>query len=340
MYSDKSKGNVLILAEHSGEEIDSVTTHLIVKGRELAEKMGVALDALLMGSGLDQQARKLNMMGVDRVLLIDHASLQLYNPQLYLGVIARIIKDHTPSVFLLGYTYWGMVVAPGVATRLGTKLFTNCLDVELTEDRVRVTRPMFGGAIYTKVEAKKSSPIVVSLQRSTIPVKAAPEGIGEIVPLRLEISEDILQVKALGILAEIGGRDDLKKAEVIVSAGRGIKEKANLKLIEDFADALGGVVGCSRPLVDLGWLPLSYQVGISGKTVRPKIYIACGISGAMQHVSAITDSQMITAINSDPKAPIFRVAKYGIVGDLFEVIPAIMKKAKELNVRAGKTWSN
>ncbi|MGA2463780.1 MAG: electron transfer flavoprotein subunit alpha/FixB family protein [Thermodesulfobacteriota bacterium] len=335
MYLDKSKGNVLILAEYAGKEIDSITTQLIVKGRELAEKMGVAVDALLLGNDLEHQAQKLCKMGVDRVLLIDHVRLHLYNPQLYSQVIAGLIKDLMPSVFLLGYTYWGMVVGPAVATRLGARLFTNCLDVESTEDMVRVTRPMFRGLTYTKVEAKKSIPVVVSLQKGAVAVKTAPGGAGEIIPLPLEISEGSLQVKALNILAEVEGAEDLKKAEVIVAAGRGIKEKTNLKLIEEFAVALGGMVGCSRPVVDLGWLPLPYQVGISGKTVRPKVYIACGISGALQHVSAITDSQIIIAINSDPKAPIFRVAKYGIVGDLFEVIPPIIKKAKELNVWAG-----
>jgi len=335
MYSDKSKGNVLILAEYAGKEIDSITAQLIVKGRELAEKMGVAVDALLLGNGLEQHAQKLCKMGVERVLLIDHVSLQLYNPQLYPRVIAGLIKDLVPSVFLLGYTYWGMVVGPAVAAQLRVRPFTNCLDVELTEDMVRVTRPMFRGLTYVKVEAKKSIPVVVSLQKGAVQGKTPPEGSGEVVPMRVDIVEGSIQVKALGLLAEVEGARDLTKAELIVAAGRGIKEKANLKLIEEFAEAMGGTVACSRPVVDLGWLPLPYQVGISGKTVRPKIYIACGISGAQQHVTAIMDSQMIIAINNDPKAPIFRVAKYGIVGDLFQVIPPIMKKAKELNVRVG-----
>ncbi|HUL29060.1 MAG TPA: electron transfer flavoprotein subunit alpha/FixB family protein [Thermodesulfobacteriota bacterium] len=340
MPSDKPKGNVLVLAEYVGKEIDSITPQLIVKGRDLAQRAGVGLDAVLLGNDLEQQAQKLCKMGVDRVLLMDHASLRLYNPQLYPRVIAGLIKDLMPSVFLLGYTYWGMVIGPAVATRLGVRLFTNCMEVELAEDVVRVTRPLFKGLTYAKVEAKKSIPVVVSLQRGAVSVKTPPEGEGEIVLLPSEVSEGSPEVKALKILAEVEGAEDLKKAEVVVAAGRGIKEKANLKIIEELADALGGRVGCSRPVVDLGWLPLPYQIGISGKTVRPKIYIACGISGALQHVSAITDSEMIIAINNDPKAPIFRVAKHGIVGDLFEVIPPIIKKAKELNVRAGAKLEN
>jgi electron transfer flavoprotein alpha subunit len=335
MYSDKTKGNVLILAEYAGKEIDSITTQLIVKGRELAEKIGVGVDVLLLGHNMELQAQVLSKMGVDRVLSIDHASLRLYNPQLYSLVITELIKDLKPHVFLLGYTYWGMVVGPAVATRLGATLLTNCLDIELAEDKVQVTRPMLGGLVYVKVEAKRSASIVVSLQKGAVSVKTQPAGSGMIIPIPLEIPKASLQVEALKILAEVEGAKDLKKAEVIVAAGRGVKEKANIKLIEEFAEALGGMVGCSRPVVDLGWMALSSQVGISGKTVRPKVYIACGISGAIQHVSAITDSQMIIAINSDPKAPIFRVAKYGIVGNLFEVIPPIIKKARELNVRAG-----
>lgn len=335
MYSDKTKGNVLILAEYSGKEIDSITTQLIVKGRGLAEKMGVGVDVLSLGSDMGQQVQSLCNMGADRVLSIDDPSLLLYNPQLYSSAITEVIRDAAPSVFLVGHTYWGMVVGPAVATRLGVTPFTNCLDVELTEDRVRVTRPMIGGLIHTKVEANRSMPVVVSLQKGAVSVKTAPEGTATVIPVPLTIRTDSLRVKALKILSEIEGAKDLKKAELIVAAGRGVKEKANLKLIEELADTLGGMVGCSRPVVDLGWMDLSCQVGISGKTVHPKIYIACGISGAIQHVSAITDSQVIIAINSDPKAPIFRVAKYGIVGNLFEVIPPIIKRARELNVRVG-----
>ncbi|MDD1775939.1 MAG: electron transfer flavoprotein subunit alpha/FixB family protein, partial [Candidatus Methanomethylicus sp.] len=234
-----------------------------------------------------------------------------------------------------GYTYWGMVIGPAVATRLGARLFTNCLDIELTDDLIRVIRPVYKGILHTKVEAIKSTPLVVSIQKGAMPAKSVSGGNGTIVRVQTDITGQSLQVKALGLLAELQGAGDLKQAELIVAAGRGIKDKENLKLIQELAETLGGMVGCSRPVVDMGWLPLPYQVGISGKTVRPKIYIACGISGAVQHLTAILESQMIIAINNDPKAPIFRVAKYGIVKDLFEVIPVIIKKAKEHNVRVG-----
>ena len=330
---DDIKGNVVVFAEYSGKEIDSLTIQLIMKARGLAQKLGVAVDALLIGKDLETQARILSKMGVARVFTVDHPHFQYYNPQLYSRTIAQLLKGLKPAIFLSGYTYMGMVIAPAVAARIGARLFTNCLDIELTDDRIRVTRPMFAGLVYTKVEAPKSTPVVISLQREPIPGNEIPEGTGEIVPFPVEISPDSLQVKVIQMLAEAEGEKDLKKAEVIVAAGRGIREKANLKLIEEFADALGGMVGCSRPVVDMGWLPLHHQIGISGKTIRPKIYIACGISGAVQHVTAISDSKMIVAINNDPKAPIFRVAKYGIVGNLFEVIPVLIQKAKEMNLR-------
>lgn len=327
MSSDKIP-NVLVLAEFAGKEIDSITAQLIVKGRELAGKWGGQVDALLLGKDLEQTAQALSRMGVERVWVVDDPRLENYNPQLYPRIMAQAVERLNPPVFLLGYTYTGMVAAPATATRLNARLFTNCLDVELGEEKVRVTRPVYSGLMYVRVEAPKSLPLIVSLQRGAVAVKTPPEGTGAVMPLSLEMPP-AAGVDALGILAAVEGERDLRQAEVIVAAGRGIKEKANLKLVEDLAEALGGMVACSRPVVDLGWLPLPYQVGISGKTVRPKVYIACGISGAVQHVTAIMDSQMIIAVNNDPKAPIFRVANYGVVGDLFEVLPALTAKARE-----------
>ncbi len=334
MYWDKDRSNVLILAEWTGREMDPVTPQLILRARELGDELGGAVGALLLGKGLQQPAQALSQMGVDQVFMVDHAHLQLYNPQLFSRVIAGVVKDLKPAVFLLGYTYVGMVVGPAVATRLDVRLLANCLDVELTGGEVRAVRPIYGGLMHIRVEGKRTNPLVVSLQRETVPVKTPPQGAGTVTPCAIEIPE-ALPVRAIELLAEVEGERDLRKAEVIVSAGRGIREKGNLKLIEELADALGGMVACSRPVVDLGWLPLSCQVGISAKTVRPKVYIACGISGAVQHVTAIMDSQMIIAINNDSKAPIFRVAKYGIVGDLFEVIPPLIARAKERKVRTG-----
>lgn len=334
MYWDKDKSNVLLLAEWTGKEIDPVTPQLIAKARELGESLKGAVGALLLGKGLEHPAQALSRMGVDRVFPVDHARLQLYNPQLFSRVVAEAVKDLKPAVFLLGYTYAGMVVGPAVATRLDVQLLSNCLNVALAENEVRVVRPIYGGLMHIRVEAKRSRPVVVSLQRGAVAVEKPLQGEGEVTPYEVEIPES-LPVKAIDLLAEVEGERDLRKAEVIVAAGRGIREKGNLKLIEELAGALGGMVACSRPVVDLGWLPLSYQVGISGKTVRPRVYLACGISGAVQHVTAILDSHVIIAINNDSKAPIFRMARYGIVGDLFEVIPALIAQAKEGKVRAG-----
>jgi electron transfer flavoprotein alpha subunit len=334
MYWDKDRSNVLILAEWTGKEIDAVTPQLIAKGRQLGDHLDGTVGALLLGRGLEQPAQTLSQMGVDRVFVVDHARLRLYNPQLFSRVIAEVVKDLKPAVFLLGYTYTGMVVGPAVATRLDVRLLANCLDVALAGSEVRVVRPIYSGLMHIRVEAKRSKPLVVSLQRGAIPAQTPLQGKGEVTPYAVEIPES-LPVKAIDLLAEVEGERDLRKAEVIVAAGRGIREKGNLKLIEELADAWGGMVACSRPVVDLGWLPLSYQVGISGKTVRPKVYLACGISGAVQHLTAILDSQVIIAINNDPRAPIFRMAKYGIVGDLFEVIPALIAKAKEGKARTG-----
>lgn len=331
MCSDENKPDVLVLAESAAGEIDSIVPQLIVKAQELAKNWGGSIDALLLGAELEKPARTLAQMRVKRVHIVDDPRIKYYNPQLYARIITEAVRQIRPAVFLLGYTYIGMAMAPAVAARLDCPLFPNCLDVELKEERVQVVRPIYTGLMHARVEGKRGAPVVVSLQRGAVAVADPPRGQGTIRPFPLEIPVD-LPMRAIDVLAAVEEERDLRQAEVIVTAGRGIKEKANLRLIEELARSLGGMVACSRPLVDLGWLPLSYQIGISGKTVRPKVYVACGISGAIQHVTAILGSQVIIAINSDPHAPIFRVAKYGIVGDLFKIIPVLISKAKERNV--------
>jgi electron transfer flavoprotein alpha subunit len=333
MYWDKNDGNVLILAEWTGAEIDSITAQLIAKGRALVDQRGGKVGALLLGGAAEQPAQVLSRMGVDQVFVVDHAHLRVYNPHLFSSVIAAVVKDLEPSVFLLGYTYMGMVVGPAVATRLDARLFANCMDAQFVEDDVQVVRPICRGLRYARVAVKRSKPLVISFQRGGGTGKTPLQVTGVVTPYAAEIPEDLL-VKVMGILVVEAGERDLRKAEVIVAAGRGIREQGNLKLVQELAEALGGMVACSRPLVDLGWLPPSYQVGISAKTVCPKIYIACGISGAVQHLAGILDSQMIIAINNDPQAPIFRMANYGIVGDVLEVIPPLIARARESRLKA------
>ncbi len=197
------------------------------------------------------------------------------------------------------------------------------MDLELLDGTCIVTRPMYGGVIHIRAELQGLPPFIVSLQNGALRAKTLPRRAASLLPIPVEISEADIRAKVVGLLQAATGEIDITKADIIVAVGRGIREKANIQLARDMADALGGVVACSRPLADLGWLPPECHVGMSGKIVKPKVYIACGISGASHHVAGMKDSHTIIAINKDPGAPIFQVAHFGVVRDLFEIMPVL-----------------
>lgn len=330
------KGDILAVVEHTGEEVDALSLEIVARGRDLADRAGCRLKAILLGPAIEKPVRSLLESGPDTVFVAESPQLDLYNPELYAGIIEDVIKSNTFSLILLGYTFMGMEMGPALATRMRTRLFSNCVDLDLSADGIVVTRPMYGGMIYTQSVGIGAEPTLVSIQSGASPrrevVRRAP---AEVIPVPVKAGEATCRTRALDILHQAEGGVDLRRADIIVAAGRGIGDRSNLRLIEELADALGGAVGCSRPLVDNGWLPGNMQIGISGHAVHPKVYIACGISGASQHVAGMRDSQMIIAINSDPKAPIFRVAHYGVVGDVLQVVPAIIERAQELKLGRG-----
>jgi electron transfer flavoprotein alpha subunit len=329
------QGDILVLVEHTGAEIDPLALQLLAKGRELADMAGCRLGALLLGDTLEKPARSLREVGPDIIFVAQSSSLRLYNPELYTNVIADVVEASQPSLILIGYTLKGMEIGPALATRIGARLFSNCVALEWSPDGLLVTRPMYGGMVYTQPEAVPQGPLLVSVQSGVLPHREVLGRSAEVVPVAVRAPKAELRTRALEILDESTGGVDLRKAEVIVAAGRGIGDKSNLRLVEALAEALGGALACSRPLVDCGWLHGKMQVGLSGHTVRPKVYIACGISGAPQHVAGMRDAQLIIAINTDPKAPIFRVAHCGIIGNLLEVVPALTERAQQLNLKRG-----
>lgn len=325
-------GDILVVIEHTGEEIDSFALQLIAKGRKLAESAGGELKAILIGDGLEKPTQLLRGSGVDSVLVAESPSLKLYNPELWTRIIESVVKDTKPLLILMGYTLIGMEVGPALATRIGSRLVSNCVDLSLSGDRILVTRPMYGEIVYVQAEVTRERPTVVSVQKGVLPRETAPSrSAAEVVRIEVKQLEADLGTRALDIIEDSKGGDELKRADIIVAVGRGIKDKRNLHLIEELAEALGAAIACSRPLVDNGWLPSKLQVGSCGHVVRPKVYIACGISGAIQHVVGMRDSQRIIAINSDPGAPIFRIARYGVVGDLFQILPSFIERARELS---------
>jgi len=323
-------GNILVLSEQKNGELDNITLELLTKGRECADKWGTKLAVLLVGHSLASLSNSLVGGGVDVVLEADHPMLESNNAELYCQVISAVVRDFKPSLFLLGYTYLGMEVGPAVATRLEVPLISNCVDLEVADGKFTAIRPMFSGTLHAKVEVTREAPTyILSFQKGTLPREKLSPRQASIETVPVEIVESTIRSKVVGLLQAAIGEIDIAKADIIVSVGRGIKDQKNIQLMKDLADALGGVIACSRPVADLGWLPSESHVGISGRTVAPKVYIACGISGASQHVAGIRDSNTIIAINNDPNAPIFQAAHYGVVGDLFEIVPALIQEARK-----------
>jgi electron transfer flavoprotein alpha subunit len=227
----------------------------------------------------------------------------------------------------MGYTYLGMEVGPALAVRIGGTMVSNCAELDLTDDQITVMRSMFGGTLQAKVALTGPAPYIVSFEKGVLPRETLASRNVSVEAMAVNASKQSLRSKIIDILKADKGDIDITAAKILVSAGRGIGSPNNIQILRDLADALGGELACSRPVADMGWLSCAHQVGISANNVTPDIYIACGISGASQHVTAMRDSGTIIAINKDPNAPIFRVADYGIVGDVLEVVPAMISEA-------------
>ncbi|MBI4331717.1 MAG: electron transfer flavoprotein subunit alpha/FixB family protein [Chloroflexi bacterium] len=318
-------GDILVLAEHKNGELDGITFQLLSKGRELAGKLGGQLKALVLGNRTEAVTRALDDVA-DVVLLADHSLLDPYNPEIYGNVVGEVLKNAGPSLFLIGHTFLGMEIGPAIAARLGLTLVTNCVDVETTDGVVTVTRPIFGGVSHARLELQGPGPHLVSLQKGRLPKKSLSGRKADFVCVPVKIDESSLRTRVIGAVeASIAGID-ITRADIVVAVGRGIGGKTNIQLAEELARAIGGVVACSRPVADFGWLPQEQLVGMSGRTVKPRVYLACGISGASQHVAGMVESQCIIAINKDRSAPIFQVAHYGVVGDVLKIISLITLK--------------
>jgi electron transfer flavoprotein alpha subunit len=322
------KGDILVIAEHRNAVLDNITWELIGKGRSLADEWGTRLAVLVAGSELDAYVERLKTSGVDLVLPVRHSLLKDYNAELYTTAIGQACKLFNPALVLMGYTYLGMEIGPAVAVRLGGTMVSNCNELRVEGNNLFVVRSVFGGALQIKVRLVGPQPYLISMVKGVLPRDTLDAKDAAIESLAVDFDEKRMRSRILEILTIDTGGIDITKAKVLVSAGRGIGGPDKIPLLRDLADALGGELACSRPVADMGWLPVAHQVGISASTVTPDVYIACGISGASQHITAMRDSGRIIAINKDPNAPIFQVAHYGIVGDVMEVIPALIAQAK------------
>jgi electron transfer flavoprotein alpha subunit len=322
-----------VVAEHSNSGLRRNTLELLAEGRKLADQLQTGLSAVLLGDEVAPLADQLVARGADRVYLAEHLVLARYRTGPYADVISGLINQHRPEIVLFSATSEGRDLAPRIAARIAAGLTADCTGLEIDpEQRLLVqTRPAFGGNVMATIICPYARPQMATVRPGVFrPNPPDPGRKGEIIPVAVSLHEAAVLTRILEVAKlQAEGQVSLQDAQVIVSGGRGLGKPENFRLVRELADALGGAVGASRAVVDAGWVPAHHQVGQTGKTVQPRLYIACGISGAVQHLAGMQSSDIIIAINNDPAAPIFDVATYGIVGDCLEFLPLLTAKVKE-----------
>jgi electron transfer flavoprotein alpha subunit len=328
MLNPEDCAGVAVVAEQRGGTLVSVALELLTAGRSVADALGQELHAILLGHGVSALANELQHYGVDKVHVVDSELLSTFRDETYSAAVCAVVRSSKPAVLLAGATNMGRSFMPAVATRLGAGLTAGCTALSVDDAKHLIaTRPAFGGAVLADVVCEKARPQIATVRRKAFdPAERQDAATGEIVTHDLPTCAASPKTEMLESVNELAGAMDLGEADVIVSGGRGIGGPDAFPMLKELADALGGTVGASRAAVDAGWVAYSHQVGQTGKVVKPKIYIACGISGAIQHLVGMRSSDTIIAINRDPEAPIFKVATYGLVGDVKQIVPALTKR--------------
>jgi electron transfer flavoprotein alpha subunit len=320
-------GEIFVLAEHRQGKMRDITYEMLGVGEKIATQGNDSLTAVLLGKEVKNFAEDLASR-TSKVLVVEDESLENFNSILYQNVLSSLLSKYQPLLTLMGHTAFGMDLAPSLSVEMGFPLVTDCIGLSLEEGRLKAIRSIYGGKVNATISMKESMGYIASIRPGTFSPKMPVEKKGGIIiePSPLKGTIDVKKFIEY-IEAPITG-EDITQAEIIVSVGQGIGGPEHIPMIEEVAKNLGGVIACSRPVVDRNWLPKERQVGISGKTVKPKVYIAVGISGAFQHITAMQGSDTIIAINKDPRAPIFGVADYGIVDDFQNVIPILKEKTR------------
>mgnify|MGYP000283765431 CR=1 FL=1 len=338
MNLEEYKG-VYVFAQQVDNEVSSIALELIGKGKDLAKDLNTTVTAVLVGSNVMGLTEILGEYGADRVIVVDDPELKEYRTEPYTHALASVIEKYKPDVFLIGATAIGRDLGPRVCARIHTGLTADCTQLDIGDfplvptpgkeqkhNQLLMTRPAFGGNLMATIVCPNHRPQMSTVRPGVMEKAAFEEGRkGELIKLNVEFKEGDIRTKVLEIVKTMKDTVSLTDAEIIVSGGMGLGKPEGFELLKQLADKLGGIVAASRAAVDAGWIDHAYQVGQTGTTVKPKIYIACGISGAIQHVAGMQNSEQIIAINTNENAPIFEIADYGIVGDLYKVIPAIME---------------
>jgi len=321
---------VWVYAEQRDGKLGSVGFELLARGRELADTLETDLSAVCLGHNV-ADISMLIAHGADKVYVIDDVSLTTPQEDLYAAEMVRLIQKHKPEIVLAGATSLGRAFIPRVAATLKTGLTADCtsLDIDMEKRLLLQTRPAFGGNIMATIICQQKRPQMATVRPRVFKKgNGNPDRKGQIIKVDFNKAAVTSKSKLLRFIEDLTKKVKIEDADIIVSGGRGLGKPENFKLIEELAHVLGAAVGSSRPPVDDGWIPYSHQVGQTGKTVRPKLYIACGISGSVQHMAGMGTSECIVAINNDPNAPIFEIASFGIIGDLFKVVPMLTEKIK------------
>jgi len=323
---------VWILSEKREGVLNPVSFELISWGAELAKKRNVPLSAVLLGEDLQKDAEELIKYGADIVYVVDDPRLSYFNPEIYLNILANLIKDEKPEIFIASATTMGRTIMPLVASKVETGLTADCtgLDIEEETGLLLQTRPAIGGNVMATIKTPEHRPQMATVRpKSKKPPMPNEKRKGKIIEKNFSEKVFSTRIKRISFQKDETSEIPVQEADIVIAGGKGLKDGKNFDMLYQLAGLFNGAVGASRAAVDMGWIPYSHQIGLSGKTVSPRLYMAIGISGAVQHIAGMSSSDVIVAINKDPDANIFHVSDFGIVGDLFEILPLFIEKIKK-----------
>jgi len=324
---------VMIFAEQREGKFRKIAFELLNIGKQLAGQIGGPLSAVVVGKGVEGLAASLGKFGAEKIFVVDGELFANYSSEGYAAAVAAAVKQADPAILLTGSSTMGKDLSPRVCAKLATGLSSDCTKLEVQNGKLIAMRPVYSGKCYVKTQVPGTFPQMAAVRPNAYAAAAEGGGSGQVVKVDPGIGPDSLRAKVKEVVKSAAGKVDLTEANVIVSGGRGMKAAENFKILAELADVVGATVGASRAAVDSGYATLDMQVGQTGKVVNPNLYIACGISGAIQHLAGMRTSKTIVAINKDAEAPIFKLARFGVVGDLYDVVPAFTQALKQ---RLGK----
>lgn len=329
--TEQTYQGVFVFAQQVDQHVSGVSFELVGKGAELAASLGCEVTAVLLGHKVQDLAKDLVAFGAQRVIVVDDPLLSVYRTEPYTQALTAVINEFHPEIVLYGATAIGRDLAPRVAGRIHTGLTADCTKLEINPENKEflMTRPAFGGNLMATIVCPNHRPAMATVRPGVMVKKLRDDSLkAEVLAFHPVLKENNCFVTVEQVIPKVSEKIDIANARILVSGGRGMGNAENFAILQELADALGGEVSASRPVVDSGWMDKARQVGQTGKTVRPNLYIACGISGAIQHLAGMEESDYIIAINKDPNAPIFSIADVGIVGDLFKIVPKLTEAVK------------